>query len=423
MGRPHSRKIFVRRYFKVLLPIAVIAIGVVSVGYLKATKPETPAQPSVEKVWTVDTVAVAFEDVRPSLTLFGEIVAGRQVDLRALVPGPVESVWDGFVDGGTVAEGTVLVSIDPFDAEQAVIERKAALDEARSRLKETRIRLTAERALAEEDARQVEIHERDVARRESLLGNAVSERGLDEARLTLSRGRVQAIQRQQSVATLEAGVGQQTAIIAGLEAALARARRALDDTELKAPFDGYLADAAAQPGERLSIGDRVGRLIDSRRLEVRFHMSGEQFGRAIADASEVLGTPADVVWRTGEKARRFAATIDRIDSEIDAATGGVTVYARLAGEGDASAMLRPGAFVEVTIADRTYRQVSRIPETALHDGGTVYVVVGERLEARAVERVGRDGEAALISGEIGEGETIVVSRFTEIGPGMKVAVP
>ena len=256
-------------------------------------------------------------------------MAGREVALRAHVAGPVMAVSDRFVDGGAVVAGAVLVTIDPFDATQNVVEREASLAEARSRLAETAARLVAERGLAAEDRRQVEIFERDVARRESLLGNAVSEKGLDEARLALSRGRVQKIQREQAVATLEAGIGQSEAVISGLRASLARARRALADTELKAPFDGTLADTDAQPGERLAVGDRVGRLIDPSRLEARFHVSGAQFGRAFADPTTVLGAPAEVIWRTGDTARRFAAIIDRIDSEIDPASGGVTVYARL----------------------------------------------------------------------------------------------
>ena len=406
------------KFFKLFLPVLVIALGVLSWFWLTATKPETPSRPSVERVWTVETVRVTFEDVRPSLTLFGEVVAGREVDLRAHVAGPVMAVSDRFVDGGAVVAGAVLVTIDPFDATQSVVEREASLAEARSRLAETAARLVAERGLAAEDRRQVEIFERDVARRESLLGNAVSEKGLDEARLALSRGRVQKIQREQAVATLEAGIGQSEAVISGLRASLARARRALADTELKAPFDGTLADTDAQPGERLAVGDRVGRLIDPSRLEARFHVSGAQFGRAFSDLSTALGTPAEVIWRTGNTAHRFPATIDRIDSEIDPASGGVTVYARLSED---ATVLRPGAFVEVVVADRVYRQVTRVPETAIHDSDTVYVVIDERLEARAVALAGRDGDMALITGEIGVGEAIVISRFTEIGPGMKVA--
>ena len=77
------------KFLKLFLPVLVIALGVLSFYWLTATKPETPSRPSVERVWTVETVRVTCEDVRPSLTWFGEVVAGREVALRAHVAGPV----------------------------------------------------------------------------------------------------------------------------------------------------------------------------------------------------------------------------------------------------------------------------------------------------------------------------------------------
>ena len=77
-----------RIFLKLFLPVIVIAVGVQAVFWLKATKPETPSQASLERVWTVETVPVIFGDIHPSLTLFGEVVAGREVELRALVAGP-----------------------------------------------------------------------------------------------------------------------------------------------------------------------------------------------------------------------------------------------------------------------------------------------------------------------------------------------
>ncbi len=412
----------VRLLFKILLPLLVIAGGVAAAAWFKETKPEPVAKAIEERVWTVETAPVHFADVQPELRLFGEVVAAREVELRALVAGPVISVWDGFVDGGAVPAGTILVSIDPFDEQQNVVERQASLDEARARLAETRSRLDAERSMAGEDQRQVEIYQRDVARRESLVGSAVSEKGLDESRLALSASRLQLIQREQSAASLKAGLAQQQAVIDRLAAALARAERALADTDLKAPFDGYLAETAAQPGKRLSLGDRVGRLIDSTALEVRFHMSAAAFGRAFVGAPSGERR-AKVIWRTGDRAQTFDAVIDRIDSEIDPASGGVSGFARLVDDhGPGFASLRPGAFVEVAVADRLYRQVSRLPETALHGADTVFAVVDGRLEGRAVEVAGRDGDAVLVTGELSEGEAVVTTRLTEIGPGLKVAV-
>lgn len=413
----------VRLFFKILLPLLVLAGGVAAAAWFKETKPEPVAKPIDERVWTVETATVQVADVQPELRLFGEVVAAREVELRALTAGPVISVWDGFVDGGAVPAGTVLVTIDPFDEQQNVAERQASLDEARARLAETRSRLEGERAMAGEDRRQVEIYERDVARRESLVGNAVSEKGLDDARLALSASRLQLIQREQAIAALEAGLAQQQAVIDRLAAALARADRALVDTELKAPFDGYLAETAAQPGKRLAIGDRVGRLIDSHALEVRFHMSDATFGRAFVDGFEGGKRSARVIWRTGARAQTFDAVIDRIDSEIDPASGGVTGFARLIDDGGPGfAALRPGAFVEVAIADRLYRRVIRLPETALHGPDTVYAVVDGRLDARAVTVAGRDGDAVLVTGDLANGEAVVTTRLTEIGPGLKVAV-
>jgi len=413
----------VRKVLLIVMPLVVLGAGVAGFLWLKATRPETAARSAQERVWTVETATVAFTDARPRLTLYGEIAAGREVALRALVPGPVLSVYDGFLDGAAIAAGTVLVKIDPFDAEQTVAERTSALAESQARLAETRARLEAERALAAEDKKQVEIYERDVTRRRTLVGKAVSEKGLDEAELALSQSRAQMIGREQTIAALEATLAQQDAVIAGQRAELARAERAVADTALVAPFDGYLADVAAQPGERLAAGDKVARLIDSGRMEARFHIGDAAFGRIFESAEGAIGRAAEVVWQTGATVRRFDAVIDRIDSEIESATGGVTAYASLvAGEEAGLALLRPGAFVEVVLDDRAYHDVARLPAAAVHEGGTVYVVVDDRLAARAVTVVGRDGEDALVRGDIAPGEAVVLSRLTEIGPGLKVAV-
>jgi len=413
----------VTRSRKVVIPLVLIAVAVIGAMRLVATKSDVPAAAPEEKVWVVETSAVAFTDEQPDLVLFGEVVAAREVALRARVGGPVQSVADNFVDGGTVEAGDVLVSIDPFDFEQDVVERRAGLDEAKARRAEMTSAIAVERAMLVEDERQLAITGRDVARRESLVGNAVSEKGLDEARMTLSRAEAQRLARRQAISTLEARIEQQAAVIARAEAALARAERALADTALKAPFAGYIAEASAQPGEQLSRGDLLARLIDSGRLEVRFHMSETQFGRAFADAAADAPRGAEVRWHIGDSLRRFAAEVDRIDSEIDPASGGVTAFARFTEPSkNAFAGLRPGAFVEISVPGRRYRQVARLPATALHDDATVYVVVEDRLQPRAVALERRDGESVLVIGELGEGEQVAVTRFTEIGPGVKVSV-
>lgn len=401
-------------------PVLVLVGAAVVAAALVATRERPAANVAEERVWPVETANVDFADVRPMLRFYGEIVARREVELRALVPGTVMQVADSFASGGRVGAGTALVMLDPFDHEQAVVERAAALDEAQARLAETRARLAGERGVLAEDERQAAIYERDLARRESLAGSAVSEKGLDDARLAFSQARSRFLLRRQAAEALSAQVAQQEAAISRLEAALARARRALDDTVLRAPFDGYLADTAAEAGKRVGPADRLARLIAADGLEAKFHMPDPAFGRTIGGPA---ASPATVLWRLGPKVMVFDAVIDRVDSEIDPGTGGIVAYASVTDDGGAAfEALRQGAFVEVLVPDRLYRGVARLPDTALHGAGTVYAVVDGRLQARAVEVVGRDGDALLVAGGLSAGEQVTVTRLTEIGEGLKVVV-
>ena len=223
------------------------------------------------------------------------------------------------------------------------------------------------------------------------------------------------------MAGLRARIARQEAVIARSTVALERAERDLSNTRLVAPFDGYLTSVSAALGKRLSVNDPVVRLLDQAQLDIQIHLSDADYGRLVSSAAGLRGRPVDVTWRAGDRNFPFRAVIQRADGEVDAASGGVRVYARI--EGDAAKVpLRPGAFVEVRIPDRVYRGATQLPETALVGGDTVYAVVDGRLEPRPVALLARVGNDVVVSGGITEGESVATTRFPEIGPGVKVEV-
>ena len=119
----------------------------------------------------------------------------------------------------------------------------------------------------------------------------------------------------------------------------------------------------------------------------------------------------------GETEFLFDATIERMESQIDASLGGVHVYARLGSEASKS-LLRPGAIVNVLAQDRVYEKVVRLPEEVLYDEDTVYVVIKGRLRNRHVSLVGRDENDVLLRGALVEGDLVVLTRFDGIGEGV-----
>ncbi len=411
-----------KRLAKIGLPIAVIGVAVLGAGILQATKRPVEPKPVQEQVWTVAAVPVVRNDVQPVMRLFGEIIAGREVELRPLVEGRVDDFAADFVDSGVVRAGDLLVAIDPFEYRADMSEYEARIAEARARLDEIYAELGAATDMIAHDRRQLELARREVARRERLRqSQAGSEKALDDAHLALSQREQQLIERQQTIDRLAAQAEQQKAVIERWRVALRRARRDLADTRLTAPFDGYLVDTDAAVGKRVGAGDRIARLSDAGRLEAQFHLSSGEFARVLA-AGGYRGRAAEVLWRVGGQTFTFAATVDRMKSEIDAESGGVDLYARIEGQG-ADGVLRPGAFVEVRLADRVYEDVVRLPRSALHNGDTVYVVVDERLRPRHVEVVVRSGNDILVRGDFEPGDNmVVITRLPEIGPGIRVVV-
>tara|TARA_A100001037_G_scaffold279092_1_gene280605 strand:- start:612 stop:1844 length:1233 start_codon:yes stop_codon:yes gene_type:complete len=404
-------------YKKLLIPLGILLLSILTAGMLKATKQDASISSHEQRVWSVDVVPVKIEDVRPRLRLYGEVVAGRQINVRSLSMGVVASVGANFVDGASVREGEKLLFVDSFTHSRRLSEQKALLAEARARNGELSAAQKSIALLLEEDRRQLDIIERDFRRYEQLKTGIVSEQTMDEKRLAVSRARESFLARDQQLLSIGAQIDQQKAIIDRYRAAMERAEEDLKDTKVFAPFDGYLTDIRAAEGMHLNIGDPLAKLIDAERLEVKVFLSNAQFGRAFSESPIFL--PLKVTWNVGGTEFIFDAVVDRMESQINSSLGGVHVYGRLSGEAS-EGLLRPGAVVNILAQDRLYEQVARLPEGVLHNDGTVYVVAGGRLNRRSVTLVGRDDNHVLVQGELVEGELVAVTRFDGTMDGLAV---
>ncbi|MBT4486316.1 MAG: hypothetical protein HOC72_02190, partial [Rhodospirillaceae bacterium] len=252
---------------KAVVPAILVVAAIVGAITLVRTKPVVQPSDKMEQPWLVSATSVKLADIQPKLRLFGEIVAGREVELRALVAGEVVVVADEFVDGGTLRQGDMIIAIDEFDYRAKFDELSAQLGEARARLEEIKVRRKSFALALRRDQELVELHKRDVERMRALSGRGtVSDKRMDTARMELTRQQKAAEMRHSDQAAEAAHVKQQNAVISRLKVGLRRAKRDLQRVRLNAPFDGFLADVQAQVGKRLGANDRVARLIDAGRL-------------------------------------------------------------------------------------------------------------------------------------------------------------
>lgn len=414
-----------KRLGKVGLPVILLALASVGFAILRATAPEAVPVPVTERVWPVAVTEVEIGTAGGTIVATGEVVARSSVDMTTEVPGRIVEISPQLIEGGTVTAGDMLLVIDPFDYERAFEDATASLAEARARLSEIENDLAEAVELKEAATERWDLARRELARQRDLFGNAVgSERAVDQASLSENEARQTRISRTRAIDRLAARLDQQRAAVDRAEVALARAQRDLDDTRLVAPASGYLTDVNAGVGRRLTANDRVARLIDVDRLEIAFRLPGPDLASLIGDGATVddlIGRPLKAIWTIGASRFLAEAEIARVGAELDPATGSLELFARFERPMEGG-LIRPGAFVDLAIPDRRYDAVARLPSTSLFGGDTIYAVVEDRLEARAVTLVRDLGGEVLVRGAIEPGERVVTTRFPAIAPGLKVAV-
>ena len=410
-----------KRYsLKIIAPVGVLLLAFGIAAVLAATRPSLAPDEVRERAWLVTTAPVNVGMVQPELRLFGEVVPGREVELRPLVTGQIVETGKNFREGGIVAAGELLLAIDPFDYDAALAERKAQAAEAEARLAELRARRKQEADLLASAREQLVLQRKDLERAKELAkkGN-VSGRVIDERTMQVSQMQQAVTTRVNNLAAEAARIAQQEAILDRLRIGVQRAERDLANARLTAPFSGFIREVSGEMGKRVSPNDRVARLTDAETLEVRFVLSDAQFGRIIAADGNLGGRSVRIVWQVGGRALIFDGKIDRVGARIAAASGGVEVFARIA-DTNALTPIRPGAFVEVYMPDRGYPAVARLPEAALFERNKVYVVEDGRLVPRPVTVAAFDGDDVLVAGELADGDQVLTTRFARAGAGVRV---
>lgn len=405
------------------LPLVILAVSVGLFMLLLSLKPNVPSQEPKERMWNVHAVQAKVETIQPTLRVFGEVVAGRKVILRALVSGEILEVHKDFREGGIVDEDDQLLQIDPFDYKNAVDEAAALLLETRAKLEELLAQKQQEEDLLKRTEEQVKLSERDMARAEKLATqNYISQKTLDDRKLAYSKQLQTMEMGRNNLSIQEARLTQQEGVLARSEIALARVERELSRTLLKAPFRGFLSKINAARGRLVNVNDTIAEIIDADQLEVRFHLSDAQFGRIISSAGDLKGGSIKINWQVGEKPLLFDGTIIRIGAVISQSAGGVSVFSDIDVR-DINSTLRPGAFVQVHLPDRKYENVVRLPADALFNGNIVYAIVEDRLVPRPVKIIGQIDDDIIVENGIKNGERIMTTWFAEAGPGTKVFVP
>ncbi len=382
----------VRSFF---LGLAILAVGVIGLMIFIALKPDPPREESVVLAPIVRTQTVT--EMTGSLVVRGSgtVSPAREVNLAAEVPGRIVSVSPQYVNGGTFAEGEVILIVDPSDYENAVAVVEAEVTE-----RQLNVMLAEEEsAIAADEWQRLLMRDGETTDApESSLGSLV----LREPQKKLAE-----------------------AVLKGAEARLSDARSRLSRTAVRAPFTGKIRSKLAEVGQYVAPGTVVASFFGTDQVEITTSLpTGD--AALISDlftSDSAKRIPARVQTSYGGRTYRWDGYVHRTEGALDPATRMYRIVVRVDQPYKSTGERPPllvGMYASVEIEGISLESYFRIPREAIRDESGVWTVVDGRLRMRRVHIVQEVDDFVVVDEGLMEGDRIVVSMLSVVSDGMKV---
>ncbi len=330
----------------------------------------------------------------------GYVVPRRRATVSSKITGKIVEVM--VEEGLEVRQGQILARLDDATPRRRLALAQAQLESARSQLDETAVRIAEGRL--------------DLERQVSLTRSAVgSQADLDRAQASLD-----ALEARHRTGQIEVKVAQRQ---------IELRRQDLEDTIIRAPFDGIAVTKNAQPGEMISpvsagggfTRTGIGTLVDMTSLEIEVDVNETYINRvqtgqritAVLDAYPGWQIPASVI--------TIVPTADRQRA---------TVRVRI-GFDQLDPRILPDMGVKVSFLDSAPpvtadqpRKRLLMPAAALiadSENDEVWVVEAGHVRRQSIDVGPRSGDTIEIRGGLSEGQKVVISGGEALADGDEVS--
>lgn len=368
-----------RQTKRYLLIVSIFSVSIAIWFGLSMMKPSPVKKETVKVDLLVDVMPLVIETVSLTVASQGTVRPRTETILSAEVAGSIVSISRSFIAGGVFGKNEVLMRIDPTNYVVAVDQAEALLEQ-----------------------RQIEYDGAAKLRRQGYRA--------------------------------ESEYASAAAALASAKAELVRARRNLERTYIRLPYDGMVRTKETDLGQYVNVGSRVGVVFATDEAEIRLPLTDSDLAFVdLPDARGISGTNSTngpkVTLTAVQKGQTMTwyGRIVRSEGVVDEKTRVTYAVVRiedpyqLSAAASAAPPLPMGTFVAATIAGKRMQNVLRIPRSALRGNGQVIVVDDNSLvQIRSVDILRADADYAYLLGGAIEGERLCLTAIENPVNGMRV---
>jgi RND family efflux transporter MFP subunit len=370
------------KLFRQLLPILVIALGILIAFIIFTNKPVAKRRPSHPKSLTVETITLNPQQFPIKIHTQGTVEPRTITTLIPRVSGEVIKVAANLRPGGFFEPGDTLLTIDPIDYTLDIKSAQATLAEALYNFEEEQAQAQQAvdnwKRLGRTDApSDLVLHKPQLARAQAITNSARAQ--LKKAKLNLQR------------------------------------------TKIKAPYAGRILEQFVDRGQYVSPGNPLVKIFAIDYVEIRLPLSEKQRGminlpRPYRGESNkpYLGPEAIIYATIGGKDYSWKGRVIRAEGSVDRATRQVFIIVQVDNPYQRHSDNRPpleiGQFVKAEIQGQILEDVYVLPRTAVQGNDTIMIVDKEsRLQRKKINVLWETQDKLLVKEGLVPGEKLCVT--------------
>jgi multidrug efflux pump subunit AcrA (membrane-fusion protein) len=423
----------------VILPLIVI-IAVAFVIFKVRSKPPIEHQVLQFPVKTVEVITARKIPFRARATAYGNVEPAVLVLAKAEVAGKISYIHPLLKQGGTLAQGTVALRIEPTTFEFSLTQSQAVLAASQSALVQLEVEENTTRGSLDIARKNLEVGKKELDRllivwEKKLISRSVVD--AEEQKVLQLRQQVEDLKGKLTGFTSRKAATQ--AQIRQSESQLAQSQDTLGRTEVRVPFDARIGEVLVEKGGFTAIGNVLFEASGVQAVEINAQLPIRQFrplfvGRSGQALS--LQTPAglqaallqmqlearvSLVGFEGDTAR-WKGDVLRISESIDPTrdTLGVVVAVNNPYEGVIPGKRPPllkGMYTAVELFVPA-KEILVLPRKAIHEGRVYIANDNNQLEIREVTILHRQGRLVILDGGVEEGEKVIITDVIPVINGL-----
>ncbi|MBW1649448.1 MAG: HlyD family efflux transporter periplasmic adaptor subunit [Deltaproteobacteria bacterium] len=406
--------------FKIVL---VIAFSCLVAFLLTLFKPEVEKARSLQKGMLVEVFSAKPESPNMIVETYGTVEPKESLKFIAEVSGKITQVSAFFVEGGYVAKGTKLLTIDRRSFELGLKSAAAGRIQTEAALaifKQNVINLQSSIKIAQADFR---LAKAEFMRINTLFGKKViAKTALDKAKQVYIRSLNNLDNLNNQLKLSDSQHKELLSRKSMADVAQEQAKLQLQKTVITAPFNGYILEKIVKNGEYVNPGAYLGSLYKENSFEVTGNIAQKDL-EWIVPGINIKPLDAEVIFDNLQNKITWQAKAVRTKSAVDIHTRTLPVVIQIDAEGfdnKKKAMLRPGIFVKILIKGKKENGIYILPVNLIGENNTVNIAEKNRLVKKQVEIIRIFKDKAYITKGIDAQDFIIKTDIAGASEGMQV---